>query len=493
VISAAQAWRNAGRKPLWQADVAPPFALSEDDRFFFFGSCFAREMERALRFRGLTVLSTMFAVPPHERVVGLDLVNTLRVPVIVQELSWAIGETPFPLGSLLEDDDGLWHDLQIHSGIRPVTRERCLERRAELQRYFARIVDADVVVVDVSGVDLWYDRQYGLALNAGAPRWALRREPDRFEYHLCDSADLRAALLELRALLARCGGPKRMILMVNPMPLAATFRPGDLKSIETWYRSAVRTVVGELADEFDDIAYVPAFEAVVERPRAEAFGADNIRVREDVIDEVMEAMLRSFGLERAPTEPDYDETAYLRANPDVAALVRDESVRSGYEHWVAEGRAAGRPLSVTAVQIDFPIETVAMRATISAEIPRRGVAGRHLTLPVEIANTGTACYATAGRYPVYVCYRWYDERGELAEVGRSVHTALPEPVLGGESATVLTQIAMPESPGQYTLALTLLQHCVAWFDDLDPSNGTRGPVFVENAPAPSRPEAVAVS
>jgi hypothetical protein len=493
VIPAAQAWKTATRKPLSESGVATPFGLGEQDRFFFFGSCLARSMERAFRIRGLTVLSTTIAFPASECALGLDVVNKVKIPAIVQELSWALGLTTFPANALLEEEGGeVWRDLQLPGEVRPASYERTLERRRDVQRYFSRIADANVVIVDLCAIDMWFDRLTDLSLNAGPSYWALRREPERFEYRLGGYATLHASLLDLRRLLGGLGHPVRMILIVNPMGLRASFRGGDVQTIEMLYRSTLRTVAGELADEFDDIAYYPLYESIAYRPRSEMFNNHDVRVREDVIDAISGSMLRAFGIDRAPSEPDYDEASYLRANPDVAARVRAGTVRSGYDHWLDEGRAAGRPLTVATAQLDDPIDTSDLRATITAGVPSQVPLNQRIELSVTIANAGNASYATTGKYPVHLCYRWYDASGAPAEVGHSLHTALPDVVLPGESVTLSARIATPRSPGHYTLALTLLQHNVAWFDDVDPANGLRAPVLVESL-VPAQRTAVAVS
>lgn len=45
---------------------------------------------------------------------------------------------------------------------------------------------------------------------------------------------------------------------------------------------------------------------------------------------------------------DFDESAYLAANPDVAAAVAAGRIGSGADHWRANGRAEGRPLTPAA-------------------------------------------------------------------------------------------------------------------------------------------------
>ena len=476
---------NRPSKSFSASGITARFRLNETDRFFVVGSCIARDIERSLRFRGLNVLSTPFAVPPSESFVGRNIVNMLRIPAITQALSWSFGLSEFPLGSLIEGDHGLWYDLQVPGAVRPASRERTLERRADMQRYFARAAEADVVIFDLSGIDFWYDRAYDLALNANPPRFALRREPDRFECHIHTGADVRAQLLAMRDMFNRGGKPKRFIFSVSAGPINWVFRPGDFPSLAALCRATTRAAEGELADEYEDIAYAPLLEAAMSRTPAEVF--DPVTDRVQVTDEMVGSMLAAFGIDREPLEPDYDEDSYLRANPDVRALIRAGAIPSGYHHWRTEGRAAGRPLTVSGFHSDFPIEEAEMRATLDATVPERVAAIERTVIPVTVTNTGGATYATAGRYPVYVCYRWYDANGEPAEVGSSVHTPLPETLAPGETAVVTAEVAAPKIPGTYTLALTLLQHCVAWFDDIDPTCTVRAPVVVEGTAVAAEP------
>lgn len=477
VIPGTQAWARATRKTL--ADGAEtPFSLSEDDRFFVIGTCLARDMERALRVRALTVLSTCFASPPNETSVGLTPVDRTKIPALTEEFRWAFGAATFPPEAFILEEDGLWRDLLLPGGIRSVTRERVEERRCEMKRYFARVADASVVLVDMSGVDAWFDRATGLTLSVGPTYWAARREPDRFEYRVYDVEDFRAAVLELRDVLREFVPGVRFVLTVNPMSLAASFRGGDVQTVETSWKATMRVVAGELAETYDDIAYYPTFEMFTFPPRSEVFHRDGVHVLPEAIDTAIAGMLRDFGIARAPTEPDFVEVAYLRANADVAARVRAGTLASGYHHWLAQGRSEGRPLVAPTCQIDEPIAQDDMHARILAAVPDRAEAAAQLRLRVDVANTGEATFATAGRHPVHFSYRWYDENGAQAEPGRSLHTALDDVLLAGESMRLTPLIMTPHSAGRYTLALSLVQHDVAWFDDVNPASGLRASVTI---------------
>jgi hypothetical protein len=43
------------------------------------------------------------------------------------------------------------------------------------------------------------------------------------------------------------------------------------------------------------------------------------------------------------------------------------------------------------------------------------------------------------------------------------------PLAPGATGTVRIAVRLPKAPGEYRLALTMLQESFAWFDDLDPS------------------------
>jgi hypothetical protein len=454
--------------------------LADDDAFFFFGACVTRVIERSFRTRGLTVLSTPLAVPKSEVTHGASVVSRVVLPVMIQELRWAFGLDTFP-SEVLIDVYGLgrWTDTQLPVSFRPVSRERAFERRADLERYFRRIADATVVFVELSITDYWFDRETGLALMDVMPAPS-HRYPDRFDFRMCGYDEVRRSLLELREILLRFSRASRLVLIVNPMPSEWSYRGGDPVVADTYQKSVLRAVAEDLAGDFPDVAYAPIFEGVVNRPERSGFAEDRRHVRDDVLDEETASMLRTFGIDRNVCERDFEETAYLHANPEVAALVTSGAVASGYHHWIAHGRAAGYPLVSARVRNDVPIERDAMRVRISAKLPATFITGESIEVEATVANRGSAIYGNAGDYPIYVCYRWHDERGDIVDVGHFGHELLEDAVGPGETARVLTFVRSPKAAGSYTFSLSLLQHNVAWFDDVDPANGFRREVVVED-------------
>jgi hypothetical protein len=126
-----------------------------------------------------------------------------------------------------------------------------------------------------------------------------------------------------------------------------------------------------------------------------------------------------------------------------------------------------------------------MRAPLDATLPGSMTAGTVVTVACTVRHDGDVPFATAGKHPVFLCYRWYDARGSLTEVGRSIHTALPASIAPGASAGIAMRIAAPRYEGRYRLRVALLQSEIAWFDDVDPRNGVEAAVAVAASSAAS--------
>jgi hypothetical protein len=126
-----------------------------------------------------------------------------------------------------------------------------------------------------------------------------------------------------------------------------------------------------------------------------------------------------------------------------------------------------------------PLPPRSLRATITADVPRNLEAGQTAVISCIVANRSDSVYTSAPPNPVALCYRWYDARDAAVGAGTWLHTPLPRPLAPGDRVPVHARIAVPDDPGTYTLALTLLQEDVAWFDDLDRTSGMRVAVHVD--------------
>jgi len=128
--------------------------------------------------------------------------------------------------------------------------------------------------------------------------------------------------------------------------------------------------------------------------------------------------------------------------------------------------------------IGEPLPTVSLRARLDGQLPSVADVDQIFIVNCRATNLGDAIFVSAPPNPVQFCYRWFDAAGAAVSAGQWIHTNLPHALPPGESIEAAIRIAAPHVPGSYTLAVTLLQEGVAWFDDLTPASGIRGTVVV---------------
>jgi hypothetical protein len=333
------------RDPL---DIAhsPKFKLDRTGRFFCIGSCFARNLEEALIYRGIDVLSKRLVCPIEEypgRHTGI--VNKFTTASMVNELGWALDGRGTGADHILRNERGAV-DLQLVPHAPPVTRERAAERRRYLESdYFARIRNADVLVVTLGLIETWRDETTGIWQNAPPTYYMARAEPERFTLSCTTVAENLAALEEIRAIASRARPGIKIIVTVSPVPLETTFSGVDVFTANLLSKSVLRAAAGEFAAAHGDVDYFPAYEMVAGSTRTAAYAKDFSHVRDGIVRAVTGKFLGLYLSDLPDAPPGFIESMYLMANPDVDAAVRRGELTSGFEHWQQHGRNEGRPIA----------------------------------------------------------------------------------------------------------------------------------------------------
>jgi hypothetical protein len=326
------------------ARVTPKFELHASDVFFCVGSCFARNIEEHLIYRGIRVESRRIAFSDSATRANA-FVNKFTPGSILNELRWSLAGETYPPESIVEDD-GAWRDLQLAPWASALPLADALERRRVVQEYFARIRNADVVVVTLGLVETWYDTQASVALNAAPSFWMSRRFPGRFRLVVTDYTANLAAVNAIVELITRHGAAGvRIVLTVSPVPMTQTFSADDVLVANTYSKSTLRAVAADAARERAHVQYYPAYDTITVSNRSLAYNqSDNLHVTDAAVSAVTEHFLETYGVDAVRAHPEFNELEYLFANPDVRAAVLAQQFSSGYEHWLAVGRSEGRPL-----------------------------------------------------------------------------------------------------------------------------------------------------
>jgi hypothetical protein len=270
----------------------PGFRVPAGASVFTIGSCFARNVERALLARGIDVPTAGFSAPHDEAPGQPNRILNQYNPATMLQCVRAAGQ-PADAAGLYEPPSGEGViDPLLATGTRAVTHERALERRKEINDLYAEgLAASDVVVVTLGLIETWFDQEAGLALNEAPLLRACKAESGRWMFHRLEVDEVRemvAALLD-----ALEAGRRNIVLTVSPVPLQVTFAGGDAVTANAYSKAVLRVVAEELSRSVPGVDYFPSFEAVTSAGLA-AYGEDQVHVRSAVVDRIVGAMTAAY-------------------------------------------------------------------------------------------------------------------------------------------------------------------------------------------------------
>lgn len=313
-FTSTEAGRNVRRNPvgMWPdgrrrgqrlegiADIKPQpsFTIEPDDKLMTIGSCFAREIEKALAARGFDLPTTALVLPAEERASATanDILNKYTIHSMANEIEWAFEEPDMaPEDLFVTAGDGLWHDPHLVANMDPVTLERAIERRGQVLDIMRRLPECRVIVVTLGLAEAWFDTKLGIYLNVMPPQAAISAEPDRFRLDVLSYEDITEGIERFLSLLAKHGRPDHKVIMtVSPVPFKATFTGGDALSANTYSKAVQRAAAGAAALRHDNVDYFPSYEIVTLTDRKVAFTIDNIHVNREVVAEIMRLAVKHY-------------------------------------------------------------------------------------------------------------------------------------------------------------------------------------------------------
>lgn len=278
--------------------LKPKFLLDAPAKVFTIGSCFARNIELALLDHdGIELPTSEFSVPKSEwdfRPNGL--LNEYNPGTISQRILSAVGGKGDPEETIVQGEDGVI-DLLLPGGS-PVSFERAVARRREIEVVYESLVSSDLVIVTLGLVEAWFDEETGLFLNRMPKRQDLKRQPERYSFH-------RLGVSEALPLLDRAfgglveAGVERVLLTVSPVPLGTTFSGEDVVVANSFSKAVLRVCAEELSRKYRQVDYFPSYE-MVSSGGLDAFNPDNIHVRDAVVRRVTGHMLSAYFPNLAP-------------------------------------------------------------------------------------------------------------------------------------------------------------------------------------------------
>ncbi len=272
--------------------VSPSFVIPRGAKVFTIGSCFARNVEEVLVSRGMDVPAVHFDAS-KDRIAGRPnrALNQYTPANMLQILECL--DKGFPEGGLYENGEGMILDGMLSTGGTAVTLSRAIERRREIaDLYTSGLPGANVVILTLGLIECWADIESGLYLNQGPFHKLLNSSPERFRF--CQLT-LDECLVQTRGIVEKLigNGCSNIILTVSPVPFAASFGPGDAVASNTYSKSVLRVAADIVCSEYDGVDYFPSYE-IVSSAGLRSFDGDQRHVRNSVVEQVMDYMIRSY-------------------------------------------------------------------------------------------------------------------------------------------------------------------------------------------------------
>ncbi|MEZ5715566.1 MAG: GSCFA domain-containing protein [Paracoccaceae bacterium] len=271
--------------------IDPGFSISKSQSVFTIGSCFARNVEEVLLAQGITVPTAHFTAPNDEAPGRPNRVLNQYNPGTMLQCVQAATQPVDTRALYAKGDEAV--DCLLATGSRPVARARAMERRQQIvDLYKSGLDQSEVVVVTLGLVEAWYDLKDGIYLNEAPPPPLINADPDRFEFRQLDVPTSQALIFEMTERLLE-GGRRKIVMTVSPVPLQVTFAGGDALMRNNYSKSVLRIVAEMATQTFADVDYFPSYEIIV-TAGLRSFGADNVHVRPQVVERVVNHMVSLY-------------------------------------------------------------------------------------------------------------------------------------------------------------------------------------------------------
>lgn len=280
-------------------ECAPSFEISADAKVFTMGSCFAREVDKALVSNRFNVISRNAELSKAVERSGADesLYNKYTIHSIHNELKWALDpDTPYPgQDALVQLGDDSWNDPQLGGAAFSGPLKQMLDFRQSYCAAIARVQDADVLIITLGLVEAWYDKTSGLYLNIAPHPRAVKRHPERFELHVLEYQEIVDELECVHALVKKfCKPTLRMLFTVSPVPLLATFREQDVLVANTYSKAVQRAAIEKFIRGHSDVDYFPSYEFVTLGDPNTNWSGDYRHVNPIVVQRIMASVMSKY-------------------------------------------------------------------------------------------------------------------------------------------------------------------------------------------------------
>lgn len=264
----------------------PKFKLPGDGKFFTIGSCFARNIENALRESNVSILSEVPALPGEYYEIGGNSRTGYQNVYTPGSIFEAINLVKGRSDHAIVGNEEKYLDL-LTSGLAPLERETAYSIRNSLVTAYKRLPEADALIITLGYNESWFYAPDSCYINRAPSNIMLRRKIDQFEFSTLNYAASFELLKKSMQLVHEISPACKVILTVSPVPLGDTFTTQSVVVANQLSKSTLRTVASAIASSFSFVDYFPSYEMILESERSETFMEDGIHIKAEPVKNVI--------------------------------------------------------------------------------------------------------------------------------------------------------------------------------------------------------------
>jgi tetratricopeptide (TPR) repeat protein len=243
--------------------------------------------------------------------VGDEILNKYTPPSIFQELAWTksirdrdgivTDEDIAPL--LLNLGDGKVVDMQ-HRLTNQFGQDRpeALAQRRELYQLFEQAFDSETIIITLGLIECWLDRKTQQYVEF-SPLLHKHNEKGRFAFKRLTFQEAYNYTRKALELL----GARNILITTSPVPLARTFTSDDVIVANTYSKSVLRAVAGQIAEEFANVDYLPTYESVMLTKQTYVWSNDLTHVEGAFVGRIVARMCEHYASESFLKVPALDQ------------------------------------------------------------------------------------------------------------------------------------------------------------------------------------------
>lgn len=293
-------WKNARDRlinEVWPI-MNPSFLIQPGAKVFTIGSCFARNIEEHLQRLGFKIPMLDFRVPREECAARANgILNKFTPAAICQEIDWA--KRIFLKGGVIteadstaflyECGDGSCIDTDLARFV-PVARERFFQRRSQIYDVFKEAFNSAYVVITPGLIEAWFDRDTGVYIDKAPLGKDFARHRSRFGFQVLSYAQCREFIQNTIDAIRDINQEAKFLITTSPVPLSRTFTDKDVIIANTYSKSLLRTVAGDIAASNKHVDYFPSYESVMLTKSWNVWGPDLLHVADAFVGKVVERL-----------------------------------------------------------------------------------------------------------------------------------------------------------------------------------------------------------